>query len=1006
MTKETCRSEVELEMLVPGMAKQHENYQDALQELIDNSVSSIVKDEQYFEEAHDRVEIAISLIRDKNTVRTVVADNGPGIKREHLRDEIFRTGNKNVSEGILNNVGWGLKASISWFEQTLKQDNIWEDKKVEQSSKRETLPPEYCFKLVTKRENANINQVKGPVTGDLPLTEGDEQIWAEGADINEHSLAELNHGTRVHVHCSRSQFDADVWPSADSLAVKAQALRERLGVKFRRLLKAREDNKISIYYHDQETGEEGTLPVIPISPIYADKEGEDSEYAYDEFEVEDEEGNIFNVEFERGTLDFDAMTGQIEDEHPEMLTGSGRFRTRYRPSQTKQGIDIYANGRVLMTSVFSDLFDLARNNEYNYFGGTLRIIPHDPSVEVPTDNKKTRIDTNSKLWAQLQQKLSQEEYQPQGKDYHSKSDTSASESVKQSQQSKESVSSADSNKETSHPNPSTDIDSIDDIFGLHQKDARKLDAVFKGADIDPEKGGFIDTTITSPPYFDLKDYGYEDEDQIGRKSSYHAYLDQLREIFSNIYKYTKDSGTLWVVVNTFKQGDGLVQLPADVAHVAQNLPGYDTCPNCSTEDLEIPLRPNRKTGELLCPNCGYSVDPSDDSWTLQEIVIWDKQRALPYSQAGKFRNVFEYILGFSKTDSFKFDLDDIRIADPSQFEQWWVDYPERYHPRGKVPENIWQFTTPSQGAFGELSSELDHPAPFPPDLVERLLNLTTDEGDIVLDPFAGSGMVLAQAEAMNRRPIGFELNPEYIQSYGSIKDKVSDIWDSGESSSSIKKRQKDLGYIIGCLRQIKQTRELLRVAADEQNIDGPAALDVDAVFSITEYLDEEVTNTNSFMDASIVAVVGESVTPRRGAQLESLFSKLLDNSCSGYGIHPSVSVMRAETLLTAVNDGEFPEVSDNLFVYEDGDHYQYENKISFMDWCEKAVETNEWQKQYRHEIPPIISNIELEVHNPRRESTNNTSKNNRDLDMHKARIHGLDGKHPVSWVSAAPHHAD
>jgi len=46
---ETCESAVELEMLASGMAKQHENYLDALQELIDNSVSAFVKSESYFE---------------------------------------------------------------------------------------------------------------------------------------------------------------------------------------------------------------------------------------------------------------------------------------------------------------------------------------------------------------------------------------------------------------------------------------------------------------------------------------------------------------------------------------------------------------------------------------------------------------------------------------------------------------------------------------------------------------------------------------------------------------------------------------------------------------------------------------------------------------------------------------------------------------------------------------------------------------------------------------------
>jgi hypothetical protein len=111
------------------------------------------------------------------------------------------------------------------------------------------------------------------------------------------------------------------------------------------------------------------------------------------------------------------MTDCAKEECPGLLTQSGKFRYRYRPSQNRQGIDIYANGRVLMTSVFEDVFDLTRNNQYNYFGGTLQIIPMDDTNEVPTDNKKTRLDTNSELWREIQSELSTEEFLPEGREY-------------------------------------------------------------------------------------------------------------------------------------------------------------------------------------------------------------------------------------------------------------------------------------------------------------------------------------------------------------------------------------------------------------------------------------------------------------------------------------------------------------------------------------------------------------------------------------------------------------
>jgi len=63
MGSETCDSAVELEMLASGMAKQHENFLDATQELIDNSVAAVVDGENYFDDANKRVNISISFVR-------------------------------------------------------------------------------------------------------------------------------------------------------------------------------------------------------------------------------------------------------------------------------------------------------------------------------------------------------------------------------------------------------------------------------------------------------------------------------------------------------------------------------------------------------------------------------------------------------------------------------------------------------------------------------------------------------------------------------------------------------------------------------------------------------------------------------------------------------------------------------------------------------------------------------------------------------------------------------
>ena len=947
-TRVTCDSEVELSTLASGMAKQHERYQDALQELIDNSVSSVVKDESYFDNPETSVEIVVTLRRTENTVRTTVADNGPGISREALQNEIFQTGNKKKSDGILNNVGWGLKASLAWFEETLSQAN--------------PTPEDEWFTLVTQTSGSGRYRVDGPITGNLPISRSDDNAWVDGLGIGDHSLGECESGTHIHISCSRPKFDNDVWPSAKSLEIKAQTLRELLGVKFRRLLAIHPENEIHIDYEDETNGKSGSLSVVPIFPEYvSDDQDPPTPYAEDSFEIEGDDGAVYEVEFERGTIDFDAMTSDLADSSPGLFTTSGRFRTRFRPNQSKQGVDIYANGRILMTSVFTDIFDLTRNNEYNYFGGEVRIFPKKGTDEVPTDNKKVRVDTNSALWQNLCEILSGDKYQPEGKRYDEayvepRSETEST-TTGRADPTESSTGAADIDPSIKN----SSISARDELFELHQQDSRRLEETLRRFEDVPDEGGFVDATLTSPPYFDLKDYGYEAEEQLGQGSSYDKYLEEMREVFQQVYNITKDSGTLWVVVNTFKNNGEIVQLPNDIASICQNLSGIEQCPECSSS-----LRLGQPNHQLTCRECDYTHNRKSDSWLLQDIVIWNKTRALPYNSDGQFRNVFEYILCFSKTDSFEFDVDKTRIADPTQFKQWWVEYPERYHPRGKAPNNIWEHVTPPQGSFGSIES-LDHPAPFPTALVERILRLTTKQGSIVHDPFAGSGTVPAVADIMGRRSIGFELSPKYCEAYDSVKEEISEKY-GDQLRSQTTEQQENLAKVIGGLRQIKHIRELLRKHGKEANGASHDDLTIHTAFHLCRDINVSFADKDRLIDSDIYYIVDDDLDQELQSNLQQSLRSIAANGISAsYGINPAVNVYStSEFLEQAITRSERSSIGD-LYVYEEGRHYDYKEKISLSDWVERAVGTNKWQQAFaQKEWPPIVSNVGLSVDNPRR----------------------------------------
>ena len=259
------------------------------------------------------------------------------------------------------------------------------------------------------------------------------------------------------------------------------------------------------------------------------------------------------------------------------------------------------------------------------------------------------------------------------------------------------------------------------FWTVHQGDARDLDALLRSA---PDTDGqpFLQTTITSPPYATLVDYG--SDNQIGYGQSYADYLDSCRTVFQEIHKWTLDTGSMWVVADTLlekrpKSGSPskLMPLPFELAAQAESV-----------------------------------------GWTLREVVIWRKDRTRPWSHHGKLRNGFEYVLFFVKSSNFIFNVDQLR--DTGNLKSWWVKYPERHNPWGMSPDNVWEIPIPVQGSWS--SAAFRHACPFPPELVRRMVLLSSNEGDVVFDPFAGSGAVVTGANQEGRRGLGLELNPEYV----------------------------------------------------------------------------------------------------------------------------------------------------------------------------------------------------------------------------------------------------
>jgi DNA modification methylase len=271
-----------------------------------------------------------------------------------------------------------------------------------------------------------------------------------------------------------------------------------------------------------------------------------------------------------------------------------------------------------------------------------------------------------------------------------------------------------------------------DLFTVHHDDARRIEHYLRSiaVQLNPQNpdAPVLTASITSPPYGALINYG--PDGQIGYGQSDNAYLDACRAVFETLHRRTREDGSMWLIADTYVN--------------------RKSSPKNSL--LSSELRPLPFQLAELATGTG---------WTLREVIIWHKDRTRPWSHHGRLRNAFEYVLLFVKTSKFKFHTS--RLRDASQMAHWWVRYPERYNPHGKVPDNVWHIPLPPQGSWP--GAAVEHACPFPPDLVHRLLLLSTDPEDIVCDPFAGSGTVIAVAEAMGRRAVGTELNQKFVEAY-------------------------------------------------------------------------------------------------------------------------------------------------------------------------------------------------------------------------------------------------
>ena len=282
----------------------------------------------------------------------------------------------------------------------------------------------------------------------------------------------------------------------------------------------------------------------------------------------------------------------------------------------------------------------------------------------------------------------------------------------------------------------------------------------------------VQTCVTSPPYWGLRDYGHNG--QMGLEKTPDEYVANLVEVFAEVRRVLKDDGTLWLNLgDSYASGAGTCFNPGGGENsLGKNRKATGAHPldrgNKSTL-AKVGLKPK----DLIGIPWRVAFALQADGWYLRQDIIWAKPNPMPESVKDRCTKSHEYLFLLSKSPKYYYDNEAIKEpavtteGRPSGVVRDRVyEYNSKQALLGRkrggniTPEpitrnkrDVWTINTkPFKGA---------HFATMPEALVEPCVLAGSKEGDIVFDPFLGSGTVAVVAERHRRNWIGCELNPDY-----------------------------------------------------------------------------------------------------------------------------------------------------------------------------------------------------------------------------------------------------
>lgn len=270
------------------------------------------------------------------------------------------------------------------------------------------------------------------------------------------------------------------------------------------------------------------------------------------------------------------------------------------------------------------------------------------------------------------------------------------------------------------PSPKRKNQSTTESFVFHHKSSDLMEEVETGS---------VDLIFTSPPYWNKRDYGGV---SLGTERSPDEFVDNLVTHLGACSRVIKETGSFFLNMgDTYKDGN-LLSLPHKVV-----------------------------------------IKLQEGGWILRNTIIWNKTNPKPHSSKTSLSPTYEFIFHLVRSSSYKYNQTLAPSKTDSKFQ-----FPRHREVDGSVPDDVYPMMPRDGKNMGDFWDEsvvktavakniptpegVEHPAPFPEQIVTLPILQTTDEGDIVLDPFMGSGTTGKVANRLGRRFVGYDVTDYLI----------------------------------------------------------------------------------------------------------------------------------------------------------------------------------------------------------------------------------------------------